>query len=384
MFYLPFPFQILENARETGYSSSVLTLGFSRVWANLKRASVEELLQSEAPALLERASVDVWANACLPLEERKKLAYDCPVKSMFLVTASTVPSAAFQDLLISLLLPIRVTLRPARNLVPLMKKLVEFLRTNAPEMGERVEVCDVGHDDEALKKIIAKHDVLNVSGSDETIAHYRSLLPKDRAVRVIEHGHRISVAAVKEKDILNMSAKDYENLALDMTLWNGNGCLTPKVIFFSGEYEAAEAFAQVLSGVLDDVAMQYPEVTPDVSELVPVNSALQMATLKGVKLYRCQHNHDVIALFSQIIPFEPLLFPRVTSLVCVPSVVEAAAKLAPRGQAFARRKMPSARVIEKLRAAGFNYFCSFGQMQNPPLSWMHDGIGTLKPLLEKV
>ncbi|MBQ4359269.1 MAG: hypothetical protein II767_03350, partial [Proteobacteria bacterium] len=124
MFYLPFPFQILENARETGYSSSVLTLGFSRVWANLKRASVEELLQSEAPALLERASVDVWANACLPLEERKKLAYDCPVKSMFLVTASTVPSAAFQDLLLSLLLPIRVTLRPARNLVPLMKALV--------------------------------------------------------------------------------------------------------------------------------------------------------------------------------------------------------------------------------------------------------------------
>ena len=76
MFYLPFPFQILDHARESGYSSSVLTCGFSRVWANLTKASLEELMQSEAPALLARAPVEVWANACLPFAERQKLAED--------------------------------------------------------------------------------------------------------------------------------------------------------------------------------------------------------------------------------------------------------------------------------------------------------------------
>ncbi len=383
MFYLPFPFQILDHARESGYSSSVLTCGFSRVWENLTKASIEELMLSEAPALLERAPVEVWANGCLPFEERQKLAYDCPVKKLFLVTASTVPSAAFQDLLVSLLLPIRVTIRPARNLVPMMRELVNHLRAYAKEWGNRVEICDVGHDDEALRKVIAEHDVLNVSGSDETIAHYRSLLPKERTIRVIEHGHRISAAAVLSSDVHGIMPKEYDDLATDISLWDGNGCLTPKVIFFEGEYREAEKFSQILSGALNDVAEKFPEVEPDVLSLVSINSAIQMAKLKGVKIFKCAKNHDVIALFPPQLPFEPLLYTRVTSIFCVSSAVEAAQQLAPRGQAFAMRETPPNAVIQQLLPAGFNYFCSFGQMQNPPLSWKHDGIGTLKPLLDK-
>ena len=39
------------------------------------------------------------------------------------------------------------------------------------------------------------------------------------------------------------------------------------------------------------------------------------------------------------------------------------------------------RVFEDLTLAGLNRVCPLGMMQRPPLTWLHDGIGTIRPLM---
>ena len=61
--------------------------------------------------------------------------------------------------------------------------------------------------------------------------------------------------------------------------------------------------------------------------------------------------------------------------------LNAALALAPRGQALATRSPLSTNEQIPLRNAGFNYFCTFGNMQDPPPTWLHDDIGTIRPLI---
>ena len=381
MIHLPFPDFVASFENQTGYSAQTLILGFQRVWKNLTRNGLNELMKREVPNLLERASIDTWIDAGLPTQQREKLAQDCPVKKLLLVTASTVPSASFQDILASLILPIHILVRPAQNLVPITQALIDHLKTFAPELGNRVSICDVGHDDDALTRMIATCDAINVSGSDETIAHYRSLIPKNQRIRVIPHGHRISAAAVMHDDLAQMTREDFRSLALDLSIWDATGCLSPKAIFIQGTKAEALTFSAKLIVALDDVALTLPECTPDMTTLAQTNSALRLAMIDGAVILKAQKNHDTIVIFEPQTPISPLLFPRITSVYCVSSPVEAARQFAPRGQAFGMKSMPSDAVVQTLAPAGYNYFCPFGQMQDPPIWWKHDAIGTLQPLM---
>ncbi len=381
MIHLPFPDFVTSFANQTGYSAQTLLLGFQRVWKNLTRNAFYELIKQEVPDLLDRAPVDTWINAGLPTQHREKLAPDCPVKRLLLVTASTVPSASFQDILVSLILPIHILVRPAQNLVPITQALIDHLKTFAPELGNRVSICDVGHDDDALTQIIARCDAINVSGSDETIEHYRRLIPQNQRIRVISHGHRISAAAVMHDDLPQMTHDDFQNLAMDLSIWDATGCLSPKAIFIQGTKADALTFSKKLIVALDEVALSLPECAPDMSTLAQINSMLRLAMIDGAAILKAQKNHDTIVVFEPNTAISPLLFPRITSVYCVSSPMESARQFAPRGQAFGMKSMPSDAVVQKLSPAGYNYFCPFGQMQDPPIWWKHDAIGTLQPLM---
>jgi len=379
MLHLPFPHSVSDFAQSTGYSPEVIREGFERVWRQFNRTHFERLIAEEAPVLLERAPLDVWLNAHVSLEERQKHFPECRTQSLLLITASTVPSAAFQDLILSLILPIRVTLRPAHNLVPIMQMLVKHLTDYAPEMGARVTICDTGHDDDALRSLLETHDTINVSGSDESIRHIQTLSQAPKTW--IIHGHRVSAAALFRGEALALTDAAYFNLANDLSIWDQTGCLSPKIIFIEENFETAQNFAERLTFYLDKVAVLLPETTPDLTELASKNTRLRMAAFDGARVFKAQTNHDVIAVYPPNSLISPILLPRTTCIFCVSDAIEAASVFAEKGQAFGTYTPLNEHQITKLASFGFNYFCQFGDMQNPPLYWKHDNIGTLLPLL---
>ncbi len=383
MLHIPFPQAITEFAPSTGYSAPVIHEGFERVWRQFDRTHFEKLITEEAPILLERGSLDTWLDAHLSLDARLNLFPECGTHSLLLITASTVPSAAFQDLFISLILPIKVTLRPAHNLIPMMQMLVDHLTTYAPEMGTRVSLCDTGHDDDALRRIIQSHDTLNISGSDESIQHIQTLA-SEMPQKWIRHGHRVSAAALFRGETQTLDDSTLLKLAEDLSIWDQTGCLSPKIIFIEENFDTAKKFAKQLILKLDQVAKKLPETTPDLTELAVKNSRLRMTAFDGANIFRAQANHDVLVVYPPGSPIVPILHPRTTCIFCVQNAIKAASIFAGKGQAFGTQKPLNDAQTAELSCFGFNYFCTFGAMQDPPLYWKHDNIGTLLPLIQPI
>ena len=104
-----------------------------------------------------------------------------------------------------------------------------------------------------------------------------------------------------------------------------------------------------------------------------------MIQFDGAQIIKAPANGDQIAVFSKDAPFKPLLYPRTLSIYPVSDAINSTLQLAPYGQALGMREVPGLDIREKLRSAGYNDFCKFGQMQDPPLSWFHDNVGTVRP-----
>ncbi|MCL2326858.1 MAG: hypothetical protein FWC40_10250 [Proteobacteria bacterium] len=370
-----------RHAPETGYTYPMLRFGFDRMFSHWHIEAWKALIEQQAPALCREALLERWLDADIGTEQRAAW-LDKPSRRLFLVTASTVPSASLQDAILPLILPFTVTVRPAHNLVALFEALRDDICRVAPILGARLSVSRCGRDDDALQAALREHDMVSVSGSDTTIAHYKSRC-EALGMGMIAHGHKLSAIALTAGDFLDLDTQDYANIACDASVWDQTGCLSPKCLFIDASPDEAGAFAKKLCHHLDAIAAQLPEMPPNMQELSLRNTAIQMAVFDGASLYRGKVNHDLIILHPPHVPFEPVLIPRCLNIYLTPDPIASSTQLAPYGQALGTKKPLTDNQKTALSKSGYNYFPRLGAMQDPPLTWCHDGIGSLAPLLDQ-
>ncbi|MBO5752246.1 MAG: hypothetical protein J6S69_00975 [Proteobacteria bacterium] len=378
-------------AAQAGYSEQMLCWGFERLAEQWHEAGILAFCRQELPELSDEQAL-MLMSADLELEKRCEILKTAGIglrtkaedgqklPSVMLVSASTVPSASFQDVILMLMLPVHVVQRPSSNLAPLFEALHGYVERHAPLLAQRWTVLPASHDDDWMMAQLAKHDWINICGSDSTIAHYQSLLDRlDNALKpvLIPHGHRLSCVVLTAEDIREMTETEWTNLALDVSVWDQTGCLSPKCLFV--ENPAAGDMDRIVGKLLpalDLVASALPEIPPSLSEMAAKNSALRMTQLDGADVYRANVNHDAVIVWPADTPFTPVLLPRTLNVYAVSQLSDGICRLAPHGQALGTRKSLSFNIQNMAQASGFNFFCILGQMQNPPLSWLHDGVGT--------
>ena len=373
---------ILERyAPETGYSFQMLEWGFAHLFAHWNMHEFCVFAMQEIPGF-DADNAAALFDIDTELQERCRIVPEPAVRNVLIVSASTVPSAVFGDVVLSLLMPVEVGLRPSQNLLPLFRELADYLRVKAPKLAKRLVIYETGHDDDALKELLQHHDLVLVSGSESTMMHYRMLmddLPACERPGLVEHGHKISAISMSARDLAALTEDDLSAIALDASVWDQTGCLSPKCLFVEADFESCVELAQELAKKLDEIALKLPALPMDIAESVARNNGLCMAQFDGAKIIKAQNNGDRIVVFPENASFKPLLYPRTLSIYPVADGVESAMQLAPYGQAMGMREVPDSKTEQKLRTAGYNYFCRFGQMQDPPLSWFHDEVGTVRP-----
>lgn len=378
-------------ATQAGYSEQMLCWGFERLAEQWHEAGILAFCRQELPELSDEQAL-MLMSADLELEKRCEILKTAGIglrtkaedgqklPSVMLVSASTVPSASFQDVILMLMLPVHVVQRPSSNLAPLFEALHGYLEHHAPLLAQRWTILPPSHDENWLISQLSEHDWINICGSDSTIALYQSLLERlEDAVKpvLIPHGHRLSCVVLTAEDIREMTETEWTNLALDISVWDQTGCLSPKCLFV--ENPAAgdmDRLVGKLLPALDLVASALPEMPPSLSEMAAKNSALRMTQLDGAEVYRANVNHDVLICWPSEAPFTPVLLPRCLNVYAVSDLDRAICQFAPCGQALGFRKTVSSDLRQQAQNAGFNAFSLLGQMQNPPLSWLHDGAGT--------
>ena len=163
--------------------------------------------------------------------------------------AGSVPTATFAALLLPLLAGSTVWAKPS-SADPVPPAL---FRDSLAEVG-LPEVMRIAAEDEVLREV----DCLVAYGSDETIEAVRRRLPA--AKLFVGYGHKLSLAAIGTHVSVAEAAVD---LALDLSLWDGRGCLSPAYILVMDEPAGrAELFAAELARALADCEDKLPLTSP--------------------------------------------------------------------------------------------------------------------------
>lgn len=302
-----------------------------------------------------RAEFDAWTDGAIaevlgelgPADDSRK------PSTVLVIAAGTLPASAVRQVLMARLLGARVLLKPATG----QEALVHAL--SAVDNG--VEPClFAGSDAAALGAAVARSDSIVVLGSDATVDAVRAAVPASKAF--VGYGHRLSVTWV-DAEMVEPAAGP---LALDLCAWDQAGCLSPQVVWTTGDpHHLAAAVAEALRDVERELPMR---VDQDVRSTR--YSALTLAQMMGSVV----ETETAVVATLPTGAFRPS--PGFRTLWVLPA------------DEIALRTLADTEVLSTVGVCGEApalpegvRVCPVGEMQRPPLTWQHDGRPNLRVML---
>ncbi|MCP4006207.1 MAG: hypothetical protein GY725_18645 [bacterium] len=334
------------------YSNEVIRTGILRGVENWTRE-----------ALLELHAREVSASSRIP-----ELTAVC--------LAGSIPTASFLGLLLPLLAGSSVYAKAA-SADPVSPRLfAESLREADPALGACIEVGDDA-------SLLTEADAIIAYGSDETIRELRrKALPGQVFVG---YGHKVSLASIGPEADLARAARD---LALDVALWDGRGCLSPAwALVDESTPGRTRAFSLALAEELARMAEELPRGPLSMAEEMRVHELrASAATRAGVRVEMSKDSTDWTVLVEtsaqQPAPGVHRLLP-VIPVEGLQGLSNWCARLTPHlsslGQSGWGDREPE--LLDRARDFGISRVCSLGHLQLPRLDWQHDGMDPIRPLL---
>ncbi len=260
------------------------------------------------------------------------------------------------------------------------------------KLGTCLELAEWGGGNVDLENaLFAEANCVTVTGADKTLAAVRARLPEK--VRFIGYGQRVSFGYIAREVLRDETiAETVSRAADDIVAWDQNGCLSPQVIYVE-ERGAVESdkFAELLGVELArrEIAEPRGEITMEAAAEIATRRALYetLAAHRGdVKLWRSLHStawtvvfeHDVRYRFS---PLHRFIFvkPVPDASVALHGLDDLHGKVSTAGIAAPPEK--TRELAATFARWGVTRICPLGQMQNPPLTWRHDGRPALGDLV---
>ena len=257
------------------------------------------------------------------------------------------------------------------------------------ELGRCIAVVDFPGSDVDCVRAFAGAECVVATGSDETVAAVAAHVPPPR--RFVAYGHRLSVAAVGDAAAGASRLIDLaEGLALDVSMWDQLGCLSPIAVYVaSDDADAPDRVAEALAGELGEAEKRWPRGAVDTAVAAQIQRERSRAELRAaagehVAVYSgAGTTWTVVREDSAEVRPAPLhRFIRVCPVADLAALVEALTPLSRHLAAvsidgFGGQTDDAERALANL---GASRLCRAGRMQRPPLGWRHDNRGVLTPL----
>jgi len=261
-----------------------------------------------------------------------------------------------------------------------------------PKLGACLELADwpggTTHLEEAL---FEEASCVTATGRDETLADIRRRLPLK--VRFLGFGARLSFAYVAHEVLSGIHAqKVLERAATDILAWNQLGCLSPHVIYVqTGGVMTADKFADRLAEVLAQRELTEPRGDLAVEDAGVIASRRSLYELRAAhspdtRLWCSQKSTAWTVVYEADPRFQISCLNRFIYIKEVKDLTEALqaadsvrGKVSTVGLAAAEHKTQE--LATELARWGVTRVCPLGQMQDPPLTWRHDGRPALGDLV---
>lgn len=240
--------------------------------------------------------------------------------------------------------------------------------------------------------LFAEADCVTATGNDETLDHIRRRLPV--RIRFLGYGHRVSFGFVAHEALSASRAKKTAAAAAeDVVAWNQHGCLSPHVIYVERGGDAPpEQFAELLADELERREQTEPR-----GEL-PGEHAAAIASRRAIYEVRAAHAPEMTrhwcsrnsTAWTVVFEADPLFqvscLNRFIYVKPAKDLTEALQNAdAVRGKvSTVGVAVPEERIeafAAQLARWGATRICPLGRMQDPPLTWRHDGRPALGDLV---
>ncbi|HZL42526.1 MAG TPA: acyl-CoA reductase [Verrucomicrobiae bacterium] len=373
----------------TGFSVQTLTRGLESFFRQLDSESLTGLLVQDlgSPKRLDHMT----AGGAPHQEGPARSATVTGPELIFHIAAGNIPNPAMTSIVLGLLTRSAQFVKCASGASLLPRLFAHSLYEAERKLGACLEIAEwPGGNAELERGLFDAADCVTAAGSDETLADIRRRVPGK--ARFLGYGDRVSFGYIAAGGWSPSVGKIAERAATDVVAWNQLGCLSPHVIYVEqGGRLAAEPFAELLA---QELARR--EETEPRGEL-PRETAATIASRRAIYEVRAAHSpetrfwqsHNSTA-WTVVYESDPLFqlsclnrFIYVKSVSDLKTALESAdsvrGKVSTVGLAASEEEAP-AKALELARW-GATRICPLGQMQNPPLTWRHDGRPALGELV---
>ena len=204
----------------------------------------------------------------------------------------------------------------------------------------------------------------------------------------MRHGHRLSVAVLGEAALEGQDLADAAAaLALDVALWDQQGCLSPVALYVLGAERVPDALVSALAEAFAAAASRWPRgrTLPDATARFAVErDTAELRAAAGADV-RVARGRDFALVAEPDAAFRGSPLHRFLRIHPAPDVAALLGALTPLGPHLAAVGVAglgplAGRLEPQLAALGAARICPLGVLQAPPLDWCHDGPGVLLPL----
>ncbi|MEY4916696.1 MAG: hypothetical protein RL616_609 [Verrucomicrobiota bacterium] len=300
------------------------------------------------------------------------------------IAAGNLPNPALMSLTLGLLTRSAQFMKCASGASLLPRLFAHSIYLHDPKLGACIELAEWrGGNVELEHELFAAADCVTATGNDETLTAIRARLPQ--ATRFVGHGQRVSFGFIAREVLRDETITEIISRAADDVIaWDQNGCLSPHV-FYVEERGAVESdkFAEQLAVELAKREVAEPRGKISIAEAAAISARRSLyeslAAHRGdLKLWASPDStawtvvfeHELRFRFS---PLNRFIFvkPVTDAAATLPGLDEVQGKISTVGIAAPPEKM--AELALKFARWGVTRICPLGQMQNPPLTWRHDG-----------
>jgi hypothetical protein len=371
---------------ETGFSHATLAKGLDNFFRQFTPENFSELLEQElshAQRLDKFIADGKKSNRAAVAVGPELLAH---------IAAGNIPNPALISIALGLLTRSAQFVKCAGGSAFLPRLFAHSIYNADPKLGACLEIAEWRGGDAALETaLFAEANCVTATGSDEALTAIRSRLPAH--VRFLGYGHRVSFGFVAREVLAGHHLRRVAaRVADDVVAWNQLGCLSPHVIYVQSCGEILpEKFAELLADELEQREQTEPR-----GELAAEHAAT-IASRRGFYEVRAAHSPDTqmwqsksstawTVVFEADARFQMSCLNRFVYVKGVKDLHEmlqnaeaVRGKVSTVGVAAPEEQMEE--LAMQLAHWGVTRVCPLGQMQNPPLTWRHDGRPALSDLV---
>lgn len=308
------------------------------------------------------------------------------------ITAGNLPNPTLMSIALGVLTRSAQFVKCASGASFIPRLFAHSLYEADPKLGACLEIAEWrGGKTDLEKALFEEADCVTATGSDEALTAIRHHIPAH--VRFLGYGHRLSFGYVASEALSSFQAKKTAaRVATDIVAWNQLGCLSPHVVYVEhGGGASVEHFAELLA---EELARR--EQTEPRGDLPP-ESAAAIASRRAFYEVRAAHSEDTrfwrsenstawTVVYEADARFQLSCLNRfiyVKGVSDLKTALEGADSV--RGKVstvgIAANEEKSQELATQLATWGVMRICPLGQMQNPPLTWRHDGRPALGDLV---